>query len=137
MPTSMSCWLPAATRVASVMRTPGSAVCCSPAQAALAGVGPHHVAVREDVRATDLDDPGDLGMVERAADADGEFGFGGGRRAAAAGAIAIRSGGGEGTAAAGAAAGASAVAAAAAEINEYIKLKADTNFLDKAKKIFT
>ena len=37
-----------------------------PTQAAQPGVGPHHVAVREDVRAADLDDPGHLGVVERA-----------------------------------------------------------------------
>jgi hypothetical protein len=36
------------------------------AQAAQAGIGPHHVAVGEDVRAADLDDPAHLRAVERA-----------------------------------------------------------------------
>ena len=37
-----------------------------PTEAAEAGVGPHHVAVREDVRAADLDDARHLRVVERA-----------------------------------------------------------------------
>ena len=34
------------------------------AQPSKSGIGPHHVAVGEDVRTADLDDPGHLGMVE-------------------------------------------------------------------------